>query len=155
MDIGGWLRGLGLGQYEAMFRENEIDRKVLPHLTTEDLKELGIASIGQRRRLLVAIAALATSPCSEEVTVRPAPSAPPTTLELTAERRPITVMFFDLVGSTSVAAKLDAEDWRRLVNAYLGEASTAVTGLGGHVLCGPRRARHPARNRRPQRQERP
>ena len=61
-------------------------------------------------------------------------SVPPKSDQLVAERRPITVMFCDLVGSTSLAAKLDAEDWRNLVNAYLDEASGAVTGLGGHVL---------------------
>ena len=134
MDVGGWLRGLGLGKYEATFCDNGIDESVLPHLTVEDLKELGVASIGDRRKLLTAVADLdATWPSTEPRPPR-SPSVQPKTPEVSAERRPITVMFCDLVGSTSLAAKLDAEDWRDLVSAYLDEASTAVTGFSGHVL---------------------
>jgi class 3 adenylate cyclase len=133
MDIGGWLRSLGLGKYEAAFLDNGIGEAVLPHLTVEDLKEIGVATVGDRRMLLAAIAALAAATSSERIGPQPSalPTQPP---EVSAERRPITVMFFDLVGSTSLAAKLDAEDWRNLVNAYLDEASAAVTDLGGHVL---------------------
>jgi class 3 adenylate cyclase/predicted ATPase len=134
MDIGVWLRGLGLARYEAAFRENEIDEEVLPHLTAEDLKDLGITTIGHRRKLLAAIVALGTPATSEDVALGSTISAPPKALEISAERRPITVMFCDLVGSTEIAARLDAEDWRNLVSAYLDEASTAVTELGGHVL---------------------
>ena len=133
MDVGGWLRGLGLGKYEAAFLDNGIGAAVLPHLTVEDLKEIGVATVGDRRMLLAAIAALAT-PTSEPIGPEPSPALPTKTPEVSAERRPITVMFCDLVGSTSLASKLDAEDWRNLVNAYLDEASVAVTGLGGHVL---------------------
>ena len=133
MDIGGWLRSLGLGKYEAAFLDNGIGEAVLPHLTVEDLKEIGVATVGERRMLLAAIAALAAATSSERI--GPQPSTLPTKApEVSAERRPITVMFCDLVGSTSLAAKLDAEDWRNLVNAYLDEASAAVTDLGGHVL---------------------
>jgi predicted ATPase/class 3 adenylate cyclase len=129
MDVGGWLRGLGLGKYEAAFLDNGIGEGVLPHLTVEDLKEIGVATVGDRRMLLAAIAALASPTASQP------PGPPPTKVpELSAERRPITVMFCDLVGSTSLASRLDAEDWRNLVNAYLDEASAAVTDLGGHVL---------------------
>jgi class 3 adenylate cyclase/predicted ATPase len=129
MDVGGWLRGLALGQYEEQFRDNKIDADVLPRLTVDDLKDIGVSVVGDRRRLLDAIDAIAgAGPAS------PAKSAPSKGLQASAERRPITVMFCDLVGSTSLAAKLDAEDWRNLVNAYLDEASAAVTGLGGHVL---------------------
>ena len=135
MDMGGWLRGLGLGKHEAAFRDNGIDELVLPHLTVEDLKELGVASVGDRRKLLTAISALSSPTSSEEAaSPRPSPALPKKVYEVSAERRPITVMFCDLVGSTSLAAKLDAEDWRNLVNAYLDEASAAVTGFGGHVL---------------------
>src|SRR5271166_4263720 len=113
MDLGGWLRSLGLGQYEANFRDNKIDADVLPQLTADDLKDIGVSAVGDRRRLLAAIAAL----CG------PTPSAnapaPAKGVEISAERRPITVMFCDLVGSTSLAAKMDAEDWRNLVGAYL------------------------------------
>ena len=128
MDVGAWLRGLGLGQYETTFRESEIDAEVLPDLTEGDLNQLGVP-LGHRKRLLKAIAALGTG----ETTAKP-PSPAPALSPAAAERRPITVMFCDLVGSTSMAAKLDAEDWRNLVNAYLDEASAAVTGFGGHVL---------------------
>ena len=134
MDVGGWLRSLGLDQYEANFRDNSIGGDVLPHLTADDLKELGVASIGDRRRLLVAIAALAGRTPSADVSASPSKSAPPKDLQVSAERRPITVMFCDLVGSTSLAAKLDAEDWRNLVGGYLDAASEAVASLGGHVL---------------------
>ena len=134
MEIGGWLRGLGLGQYEAAFRDNGIDDAVLPHLTADDLKEIGVATVGDRRKLLAAIGAL-VSPRSSNKGAEPQPSSVTQKLpELWAERRPITVMFCDLVGSTSLAAQLDAEDWRNLVSAYFDEASVAVTGLGGYVL---------------------
>jgi class 3 adenylate cyclase len=134
MDVGGWLRGLGLGKYEAAFLDNGIGGAVLPHLTVEDLKEIGVATVGDRRMLLAAIAALATPRSSEPIGPQPSPALPAKAPELSAERRPITVMFCDLVGSTSIAAKLDPEDWRNLVNAYLDEASAAITNLGGHVL---------------------
>src|ERR1700733_13265130 len=129
MDIGAWLRGLGLGQYEATFRESEIDAEVLPDLTEGDLNQLGVP-LGHRKRLLKAIAALGTV----EATAKPSSPAPIPSPAAAAERRPITVMFCDLVGSTRLAARLDAEDWRNLVSAYLDEASAAVAGLGGHVL---------------------
>jgi class 3 adenylate cyclase len=129
MDVGGWLRGLGLGQYEEKFRDNKIDADVLPRLTVDDLKDIGVSVVGDRRRLLDAIVVIAgAGPAS------PAKSTSSKGLQASAERRPITVMFCDLVGSTSLAARLDAEDWRNLVNAYLDKASAAVTGLGGHVL---------------------
>ena len=133
MDVGGWLRSLGLEHYEANFRENKIDADVLPRLTADDLKDIDVSAVGDRRRLLDAIATLVGA-ISTEASGHAPPSARPKSPQLEAERRPITVLFCDLVGSTSLAAKLDAEDWRNLVNAYLDEASTAVTGLGGHVL---------------------
>ena len=127
MDVGSWLRSLGFEQYEALFRENDIDAEVLSDLTDADLEKLGV-TLGHRKRVLKAIAILgATEPVAK-------PTTPRSSATESAERRPITVMFCDLVGSTSLAAKLDAEDWRDLVGAYLDEASAAVTGLGGHVL---------------------
>ena len=144
MDVAAWLKNLGLGQYEAAFRDNAIDGDLLPSLTAEDLKDLGVTIVGHRRKLLDAIAAIGAASKS---TPPPAPADPAATLHAPAvssrpqsrsgadaERRPITVMFCDLVGSTSMAAKLDAEDWRTLVNTYLDEASLPVTELGGHVL---------------------
>ena len=110
MDIVVWLRSLGLGKYEAVFRDNDIDETVLPNLTAEDLKELGVASLGHRRKLLDAIAALRSDARSvDAATTSSASSARP---EDRAERRQVTVMFCDLVGSTSISAGLDAEDWR-------------------------------------------
>ena len=134
MDVGGWLRSLGLGQYEANFRDNKIDADVLPQLTADDLKEIGVSAVGDRRRLLAAIAALSGPTPSANAPVSSSKPAPAKGLEISAERRPITVMFCDLVGSTGLAARLDAEDWRNLVGAYLDQASAAVTELGGHVL---------------------
>ena len=127
MDVGGWLRGLGLGKYEAAFLDNGIEEAVLSHLTVEDLKEIGVATVGDRRLLLAAIAALATSTSSEQTGPQPSPALPTKAPEVSAERRPITVMFCDLVGSTAISAALDAEDWRNLVSAYLDAASEAVT----------------------------
>jgi class 3 adenylate cyclase/predicted ATPase len=134
MDVGGWLRGLGLGQYETNFRDNKIDADLLPRLTEDRLKDIGVSALGDRLRLLDAITALADVKPPGAVPASPSKPTRPKSPEVSAERRPITVMFCDLVGSTSIAAKLDAEDWRNLVNAYLDEASKAVTGLGGHVL---------------------
>ena len=134
MDVGGWLRGLGLGQFEATFRESEIDFDVLPELTEPDLEKLGVP-LGHRKRLLKAIASLGAT-----AALGPAPAQPPTaqaiappTPETAGERRHLTVMFCDLVDSTAIAAKLDAEEWRDLVGAYLEAASAAVTDMGGHV----------------------
>src|SRR6516165_8127696 len=134
MDVGGWLRGLGLGQYETNFRDNKIDADLLPRLTNDDLKDVGVSALGDRRRLLDAIAALAGAKAPADVPSSRSPARPTIAPQVAAERRPITVMFCDLVGSTSLAAKLDPEDWRNLANAYLDEASQAVTALGGHVL---------------------
>jgi class 3 adenylate cyclase len=124
---------LGLEQYEAAFRENEIDDAVLPRLTAEDLKDLGVSIVGHRRKLLDAIAALRT----EAGAPTPSPSDSRPAIDKgtkdTAERRYVTVMFCDLVGSTSISAQLDAEEWRDLVSAYLDAACAAVTELGGHV----------------------
>jgi class 3 adenylate cyclase/tetratricopeptide (TPR) repeat protein len=130
MEIGAWLDSLGLARYETAFRDNLIDIDILPELTDSDLAQLGIA-LGDRKRLLKAIAAL-----SNDTALKPAEPPPPAPARAgsDAERRPITVMFCDLVGSTSLASKLDAEDWRELVNAYLDEASKAVAQFGGHVL---------------------
>ena len=77
MDVGGWLRSLGLGQYEAAFRDNEIDGEVLPNLTAEDLKDLGVAIVGHRRKLLLAIGALSASPAASPLVAKAvAPTEP-------------------------------------------------------------------------------
>jgi hypothetical protein len=139
MDIGGWLRSLGLEKYEAAFRDNEINENVLPKLTGEDLKELGVNALGHRRILLDAIATLRSDVVKEPAASAPLAAAPPSSAtaepvrETRGERRYLTVMFCDLVGSTTIAAKLDAEEWRDLVGAYLDAASAAVTDMGGTV----------------------
>jgi class 3 adenylate cyclase len=134
MDVGGWLRGLGLGQFEATFRESEIDFDVLPELTEPDLEKLGVP-LGHRKRLLKAIASLgATAALGPAPAQSPAAQAiAPPTPETAGERRHLTVMFCDLVDSTGIAARLDAEEWRDLVGAYLDAASAAVTDMGGKV----------------------
>ena len=113
MDAGGWLRSLGLGQYEANFRDNKIDADLLPRLTGDDLKDIGISALGDRLRLLDAIRALAGANFPEDVSASSSTPAPPRGPEASAERRPITVMFCDLVGSTAISAVLDAEDCSR------------------------------------------
>ena len=116
MDIGGWLRSLGLGQYEAAFRENKIDGEVLPQLTAEDLKDIGVAIVGDRRKMLTAIAALSAASAAAPVadaTCRAGAGA----LGV-AERRQLTVMFCDLVGSTAMSARLDPEDMREIISVY-------------------------------------
>jgi hypothetical protein len=118
MDVGGWLRGLGLEQYEAAFRENEISEKVLPNLTAEDLKDLGVGMVGHRRTLLDAIAALRT-PASAPTPLSDLPLATDEAAKDTAERRQITVMFSDLVGSTALSTRMDAEDLREVAGRLL------------------------------------
>jgi class 3 adenylate cyclase/predicted ATPase len=129
VDIAAWLLGLGLEQYEPAFRVNEIDERVLTSLTSEDLREIGVMPIGHRRRLLDAIAALGTeAPVVTETTVlrdSPAPAI--------AERRQLTVMFCDLVGSTPLSARLDPEDLRGIIGAYHRCVTEIVEDFGGFV----------------------
>ena len=141
--IAEWLKKLGMSEYAARFTENGIDVSVLPHLTDQDLKDLGVL-LGHRRKILAATAELGSEPVAPPAPppVPPAPvsaaAAPPPTAAATAapdaaERRHLTVMFCDLVGSTAISAQLDAEEWRELVGAYLDAASAAVTEMGGQV----------------------
>jgi class 3 adenylate cyclase len=108
MDVAAWLRSLGLEQYEPVFRQNEIDHEVLPELTDADLEKLGVP-MGHRKRLVRAIARLSAA----EPTAAPIPAA-----ATAAERRQLTVMFCDLVGSTALSARLDPEDLRAVIGAY-------------------------------------
>ena len=128
VDVGDWLRSLGLSQYDAAFRENGIDADVLLDLTDADLEELGVP-LGHRKRLLRAIADLGTpatgSSPSAAVNSSPAPDA--------AERRQLTIMFCDLVGSTALAGRLDLEDVRRVIAAYHKCCATLIAGNGGFV----------------------
>jgi class 3 adenylate cyclase/predicted ATPase len=130
MDIGGWLRGLNLEQYESAFRENAIDDAVLLNLTAEDLKDLGVGLVGHRRKLLDAIANLraneSAKTASPEVLIDESPKS-------TGERRQVTVMFSDLVGSTALSARLDPEDLRELISAYHKCVAETVRRFGGFV----------------------
>ncbi len=132
MDVGGWLRILGLERYEAVFRENEIDDTVLPRLTADDLKELGVGILGHRRKLLDAIAALRVDVSAKA----PPPDALPTidrSAKDFAERRQVTVMFSDLVGSTALSARMDPEDLREVISAYQKCVAETVRRFDGFV----------------------
>jgi class 3 adenylate cyclase len=135
MDVGGWLRGLGLDQYEANFRENKIDADVLTQLTADDLKEIGVEAVGDRRRLLAAVAALAAS--TPSAPANPSEASAETSVraarEASAERRQLTVMFSDLVGSTALSARLDPEDLRDVISAYHRCVAEAVRRFDGFV----------------------
>ena len=133
MDIADWLRSLGLEQYEPAFRDNAIDGAVLPRLTPDDLKDIGVTQVGHRRKLLDAIAALG----------EPAPAATPAAVDpispaVTAapsggERRQLTVMFCDLVGSTALSEKLDPEELRSLLHAYRTLCGDVIARYDGFV----------------------
>jgi class 3 adenylate cyclase len=128
MDVSTWLRDLGLGNYAQAFRANDIDAEVLSRLTAEDLIALGITSVGHRRKLLDAIA------LRHEETAPAAVQPTPTTLRpIEAERRQLTVMFVDLVGSTELAARLDPEDMGQVIRAYHESCATVINRWDGHV----------------------
>ena len=132
MDIGGWLRSLGLERYEAAFRENEIDDPVLPSLTAEDLKDLGVGIVGHRRKMLDAIAVLGAYASAKAPTAE-APSILPKPAQDAAERRQVTVMFADLVGSTALSARMDPEDLREVISTYQKCVAGTVQRFGGFV----------------------
>jgi hypothetical protein len=127
-DIGAWLRDLGLGQYERAFRESEIEADVLPELTENDLEKIGLP-LGPRKRILKAIATLG----SAEAAATPTSAAPAPSSTAAAERRQLTVMFCDLVGSTAMSARLDPEDMGDLIRAFQGAVSLAVARFDGHI----------------------
>jgi class 3 adenylate cyclase/predicted ATPase len=135
MDVMVWLRSLGLGKYEAAFRENEIDEAVLPSLTHETLKELGVSAVGHRLKLLDAIAALRTDAGAEGLSADAGAVAatPSVSVQDGAERRQVTVMFSDLVGSTALSARMDPEDLREVISAYQKCVAETVRRFGGFV----------------------
>src|SRR5580704_10727748 len=133
-DLAQWLEKLDMSEYAQRFAENGVDVSVLPHLTDQDLKDIGVL-LGHRRKMLAAIADLdnaAAVAVSSPVSLSVPPVEAVTTTPV-GERRHVTVMFCDLVDSTGIAAKLDAEEWRDLVGAYLDAATAAVTEIGGKV----------------------
>ena len=133
MDIGAWLRGIGLGQYEAAFRNNEIDEEILPNLTAEDLRDLGVTVVGHRRKFLTAIEELSGSHNVSATLAKLPVAAMHQHVEDAAERRQLTVMFCDLVGSTALSARLDPEDMREVIRAYQDACSGAIARYDGFV----------------------
>jgi class 3 adenylate cyclase/predicted ATPase len=124
VDIAAWLHSLGMQQYEEAFRENAIDVAVLPELTADDLKDLGVGLVGHRRKLLAAIAALRSE---VDAAARRAAG------DATAERRQLTVMFCDLVGSTALSTQFDPEDLREIIAAYHRTVAAEVARCDGFI----------------------
>jgi hypothetical protein len=127
--IADWLEKLGMSEYAQRFAENDIDFTILSDLTDQDLEKIGVVSLGHRRKLLRAIAALNATP---------APATPvPVVLQPkdTAERRQVTVMFSDLVGSTALSARMDPEDLREVIAAYQKAVAETVQCFGGFVAA--------------------
>jgi class 3 adenylate cyclase/predicted ATPase len=120
LHIGKWLRGLGLQAYEQTFRDNGIDLEVLSRLTVDDLKEIGVQAVGHRRKILDAISRLPADPETARAPV-------------SAERRQLTVMFVDLVGSTDLSRRLDPEELREIMRAYQNTVAGEIARLEGHV----------------------
>jgi class 3 adenylate cyclase len=125
-------RSLGLEQYEAAFRDNKIDDTVLPSLTAEDLKDLGVGFVGDRRKLLDALAILRAE-ASPPTPLSGAPSETDGVTTDTAERRQVTVMFSDLVGSTALSGRMDPEDLREIIATYQRSVANTVRRFGGFV----------------------
>ena len=147
IEVASWLRQLGLEQYTSAFRDNDVDGEVLPNLTAEDLLGMGVTSIGHRRKLLLAIAAIgaeapaAALPVAVALTPTPAPSLPPapvpapaaTPVQAEAERRQLTVMFCDLVGSTALSKAMDPEDLRDVITSFQTRCTEAIRRYDGFV----------------------
>jgi class 3 adenylate cyclase/predicted ATPase len=135
MDLGAWLRSLGLERYEAAFLENEIDGTVLPSLTAEDLREIGVGPVGHRRKLLDAIAELRTEETAKAASANKSSSSDTSSLsaEDRAERRQVTVMFSDLVGSTALSRRMDPEDLREVIGAYQAASAKVIQSFDGLV----------------------
>jgi hypothetical protein len=122
VDIASWLHGLGLQQYDQAFRDNAIDASVLPELTAEDLRDIGVGLVGHRRKLLAAISALRSNAASDRVASARG-----------GERRQLTVMFCDLVGSTALSVRRDPEDLQDLIGAYHNGVAEAAGRFAGFV----------------------
>jgi class 3 adenylate cyclase/tetratricopeptide (TPR) repeat protein len=133
MDVGDWLRRLGLPQYAQPFAENAIDGDILAHLTAEDLKELGVGLLGHRRKLLTAIDDLRSGqndrPAASGGEFRSADAQTGSS----AERRHLTVLFCDLAGSAALSASLDPEDLREVIRNYHAMVAEIVGAQAGFV----------------------
>src|ERR1700737_3603357 len=136
IDVKSWLQQLGLAQYEPAFRDNEVDGDVLPDLTADDLIAIGITAVGHRRKLLSAIAPLRTeAPAPPPPAVTAAPAPPPVSApgQAEAERRQLTVMFCDLVGSTALSTAMDPEDLRDVIASFRTRCTEAIRRYDGFV----------------------
>jgi class 3 adenylate cyclase len=131
-DLGKLLRRLGLERYQQLLTDNDIDAEILPHLSDADLKELGL-SLGQRKRFLRAIEALqAETRANEPARAQPAPTLGPMSAA-EAERRQLTITFFDLVGSTEMSSLLEPEDMHEVVTNFQQVCTRAIHRYEGHV----------------------
>ncbi len=131
-DIREWLGGLGLGKYAEAFAENEVEFRALPHLDQDDLKELGVA-LGHRKLMLAAIAELAAARPSGSLAQHRASAATDPTKTGDAERRQLTIMFCDLVGSTELSRRLDPEELRDVMRRYQDAVVGSITRYEGYV----------------------
>jgi class 3 adenylate cyclase len=131
VDVAAWLKNLGLGQYEAAFRDNAIDGDVLARLTSDDLKDLGVTIVGHRRKLLDAIAALNTSAPLQSPRAEPPP--PQKSAEVAAERRPVAIMFCDLVGYMRLSSRLDPEEVHAILERFFAIVDAVVDSYGGTI----------------------
>ena len=133
-DVGRWLDGLGFCQYAATFAANDIEFGLLAELTEADLEKLGVSSLGHRKKLLKAIAAL-----TDDATTALSPADPtskseaPASASPEAERRQLTVMFCDLVGSTALSERLDPEDLRTVIGAYQEACAGVIVAYDGYI----------------------
>lgn len=126
--IAEWLEGIGLSEYAQRFAENGIDISVLPHLTDQDLREIGVL-LGHRRKMLAAISQVGGRSMSQSATttlLEPQPRE-------TAERRQVTVLFSDMVGSTALSSRMDPEDLREIISSYQNCVTQIVRRFGGFV----------------------
>ena len=139
MDVAGWLRQLGLERYEAAFRENHVSAAVLPSLTAEDLKEIGVTPVGHRRQLLEAIAVLRGDAMAEgdQSQVSRSDIVGSSTNDRSsgaiAERRQLSVMFCDIIGFTALSSRLDPEDLSAVIRDYQARVATAIGLFGGFI----------------------
>jgi class 3 adenylate cyclase len=127
-EIADWLKTLGMSEYAQRFAENGIDVSALRHLTDQDLKDIGVL-LGHRRKMLAAIGELTPAAPAKPV---PATGMEPKIQDI-AERRQVTVMFSDLVGSTALSARMDPEDLREVISAYQKCVAETVRRFGGFV----------------------
>ena len=135
MDVADWLRQLGLERYEATFRENDVSAGILPDLTAEDLKELGIVSVGHRRQLLRSIAELRSDAkmAGDGISQLSRSHANAPLYGSAAERRQLSVMFCDLINFTALSSRIDPEDLSAVIRGYQSRVATTIARFGGFV----------------------